>query len=73
MWEAFTSADHAAGPRPRTHAQLVSTSRPSTLVSGTRPVVVTDGFPTGLPAGTPEGVVIAIASMQNREYTRARM
>ena len=29
--------------------------------------VITDGFPTGLPAGTPLGVKIALASTQERE------
>ena len=33
----------------------------------TRQVIV-DGFPTGLPAGTPEGVKIALASTRDRKY-----
>ena len=32
--------------------------------------VITDGFPTGLPAGTPLGVKIALASTQQREYPK---
>ena len=37
-------------------------------VTGNFDNVITDGFPTGLPAGTPLGVKIALASTQQREY-----
>ncbi len=41
--------------------------QPSNTLGRQRQVVV-DGFPAGLPAGTPQGVIIALASMVESEY-----
>ena len=48
------------------HPSSSSSFPSSENVVGTRQVVV-DGFPAGLPSGTPEGVVIALASARNRK------